>query len=126
MTPRTFNVKFPYDTQLTFGSMTFAAGEDGDLKMLPLGPEPKHLALASSMTSDGSCSGSNPCAGGYIQTTKIIWGIPVVTCILRPLAGASSSSTSALTPDPDSSDDYLEIGPSACGEPTKGAALSTW
>jgi hypothetical protein len=24
----TFNVKFPYDTQFTFGSLMFAAGED--------------------------------------------------------------------------------------------------
>jgi hypothetical protein len=32
------------------------------------------------------------------------------------LAGASSSSSSAAFPDPDSSDDYLEIGISACGD----------
>jgi hypothetical protein len=115
MSPRTFNIKFPCGTQLTFGSLTFAVGEDEDLKMLPLGPAPEHLALASSAASGGSCSGSDPYAGSYIQTAKIIQGILVVTSILRPLVGASSSSTSASTPDPDSSDDYPEIGASACG-----------
>jgi hypothetical protein len=37
MAPWTFDVKFPCGTQLTFMSLTFAAGEDGDLKMLPQG-----------------------------------------------------------------------------------------
>jgi hypothetical protein len=35
---------------------------------------------------------------------------------LWPLAGASSSSSSAAPPDLDSSDDYPEIGISACGD----------
>jgi hypothetical protein len=30
-------MKFPLDTQFTFGSLTFVTGEDGDLKMLPQG-----------------------------------------------------------------------------------------
>jgi hypothetical protein len=46
-----------------------------------------------------------------------------VTSILRLLAGASSSSTSVLTPDLDSSDDYSEIGASAYGEPAEGGCL---
>jgi hypothetical protein len=96
MEPKTFDVKFPCGTQLTFGSLTFATGEDEDLKMLPPGPAPEHLALASLAASGRSCSGSNPCVGSYIQTTKIIWGILVVTSILRPFVGASSSSTSPL------------------------------
>jgi hypothetical protein len=37
MTPWTFDMKFPLDTQFTFGSLTFVVGEDGDLKMLPQG-----------------------------------------------------------------------------------------
>jgi hypothetical protein len=37
MASRTFDVKFPYGTQLTFGSLIFAAGENGELKMLSLG-----------------------------------------------------------------------------------------
>jgi hypothetical protein len=84
MSPRTFDVKFPCDTQLTFRSLTFAAEEDGELKMLSLGPAPEHLTLASSAASGGSCSGSDPNAGSYsyIQTTKIVRGIPVVTSIL--------------------------------------------
>jgi hypothetical protein len=123
MTPCMFNIKFPYDTQLTFRSLTFAAGEDGDLKMLPPGPAPEHLALASSSTSGGSCSGSDPCGGSYIHTAKIVRGIPVVASILRPLVKASSSSSLASTPDLDSSDDYPEIRASAYGKPTKGGRL---
>jgi hypothetical protein len=120
---RTFDVKFPCNTQLTFGSLTYAIGEDRDLKMLPLGSAPEHLALASLSALGGSCSRSDPCAGSYIRTTKIVWGIPVVTSILRPLAEASSSSSSASTPDPDSSNDYPEIGANAYGEPAKGGRL---
>jgi hypothetical protein len=126
MSPRTFDVKFPCDTQLTFGSLTFAAEEDGELKMLSLGPAPEHLALASSATSGGSCSGSDPNAGSYIQIAKIVRGIPVVTSILRPLAGALSSSTSASTPNPDLSDDYQRSGPAPTGNPWKAVALSAW
>jgi hypothetical protein len=121
MAPRTFDVKFPCGTQLTFGTLTFAAGEDEDLKMLPLGPGLEHLALASLSASGGSCSGSDPSVGSYIRTAKIIRGIPTVTSILWPLAGASSSSAS--TPDLDSSDDYPEIGASAYGKPVEGGHL---
>jgi hypothetical protein len=119
MTSRTFHVKFSYDTQLTFGSLNFATGEDGDLKMMPSGPAPEHLALTSSSASGRSCVGSGHCVGNYIYTAKIIRGISVVTSILRPLAGTSSSSTAASNLDSDLSDDYPEIGVSACGEPTK-------
>jgi hypothetical protein len=35
--PWTFDMKFPFGTQFTFGSLTFAVGEDRDLKMLPQG-----------------------------------------------------------------------------------------
>jgi hypothetical protein len=123
LAPLTFDVKFPCDTQLNFGSLTFAAREDRDLKMLPPEPAPEHLALASSAASGGSCSGSDPCARSYIRTAKIVRGILVVTSILRPLAGSSSSSTSTSAPDPDSSDDYPEIEASACGEPVEGGRL---
>jgi hypothetical protein len=37
MTPWTFNVKFSYDTQFNFGSLAFASGEDGNLKLLTQG-----------------------------------------------------------------------------------------
>jgi hypothetical protein len=83
------------------------------------GPAPELLALASLSASGGSCSGSNPCAGSYIRTAKIIRGIPVVTSILWPLAGALSSSSSTSTPDPDSSDGYPEIGASTYGDRCK-------
>jgi hypothetical protein len=87
--------------------------------MLPPGPAPGHLAPMSSPVSGWSYAGPGRCAGSYIRTAKIIWGILVVTSNLRPLVGASSSSTSASTPDSDSADDYLEIRASACGEPVK-------
>jgi hypothetical protein len=119
MASRTFNVKFPYGTQLTFRSLTFAAGEDGDLNVLAPGPTSEHLAPTSSSTSSSFCVGSGHCAGNYICTAKIVRGIPIVTSILRPLVGASSSSISASTPDSDSFDEYPEIGADTCREPTK-------
>jgi hypothetical protein len=122
----TFDAKFSRDTQLTFGSLTFVAGEDGDMKMLPLGPAPKQLALVSSSTSGDSCSRSNSFAGIYICTAKIAQGILVVISILWPLVGASSLSSSTSTLDPDSFDDYPEVGASVCGEPRKAVTLSAW
>jgi hypothetical protein len=114
MASRTFEVKFPCGTQLTFGSLIFAARENGELKMLPPGPAPGHLALMSSSAPDRSCVGLGHCAGSYIRTAKIIRGIPVVTSTLQPLVGALGSSTSASTLDSDSADDYPEIEASAC------------
>jgi hypothetical protein len=119
MASRTFDVKFLCGTQLTFVSLTFAIGENRDLKMLPLGSTPERLAPMSSSASGRSCAGLGRCTGNYIRTAKIIRGIPVVTSILRPLVGALSSSTSASTPDSDSADDYPEIGANPCGEPVK-------
>jgi hypothetical protein len=108
-------MKFPLGTQFTFGSLTFAAGEDGDLKMLPLGPVPEHPTPAPSSASGGAYSGLDPFAGLYIRTAKLVRGIPIVTSTLRPFIRASSSSSLASSPGRDSSDDYLEIEASACG-----------
>jgi hypothetical protein len=119
MTSRMFDVKFSCGTQLTFGSLTFAAKEDRDLKILPPGSTLEHLASTSSSASGRSCAGSGRCEGNYIRTAKIVQGILIVASILRPLAEASSSSTLVSTSDSDSSDDYQEIGASACGEPAK-------
>jgi hypothetical protein len=72
MTPWTFDVKFPLSTQFTFEPLMFAAGEDGDLKMLPPGPALEHLAsadgqapwsLTTSSTSGGAYSGLDPFEG---------------------------------------------------------------
>jgi hypothetical protein len=52
-------------------------------------------------------------------TAKIIRSIPVVTSTLRPLVGVSGSSTSTLTPDSDSADDYPKIGASTYEEPVQ-------
>jgi hypothetical protein len=123
MAPWTFDVKFSHGTQITFGSLTFATGKDGDLKMLPPGSAPEHLALASPYVSDSYCSDLDPYAGLYIRTAKRVRGIPIITSIIQPLAGASSSSSSTSTPDPDSSDNYPEIGINTCGEPAEGGRL---
>jgi hypothetical protein len=73
-------------------------------------------SLTTSSTSGGACSDLDPFAGLYIRTVKIIRGILIVTSTLQPLAGASSLSSSATSSDPDSFDDYPEIGISACGD----------
>jgi hypothetical protein len=108
---------FPCDTQLTFGSLIFATGENRELKMLPSGLALGHLAPTSSSASGRSCAGPGHYVGSYIHTAKIIQGISVVTSTLWPLVGASGPSTS--TPDSDLADDYLEIRASACGEHAK-------
>jgi hypothetical protein len=91
--------------------------------MLPAGPAPEHLVLASLSASDGSCSGLDPYAELYIRTAKLVRGIPIMTSILRPLAGASCSSSSTSTPNADSFGDYPEIKTSAYEEPAKGGRL---
>jgi hypothetical protein len=113
MTPWTFDVRFPLGTKFTFGSLTFAAGEDGDLRMLPPGKATEHTAPSSA--SSGTQADLDLFDGLYIRTAKLVQGIPVVTTILRPCAGASSSSSSALSSDQGSSEDYPEIGVSTCG-----------
>jgi hypothetical protein len=123
MAPWSFDVKFPCGTQFNFGSLTFVAGEDGDLKMLPPGTAPEHPAPAPSSTSGGTCSGSNPFAGLYIRTAKLVRGIPIVTSTLRLVVRVSSSSSSASSPNRDSSSDYPEIGASACGNSAEDGRL---
>jgi hypothetical protein len=108
MAPWTFNVKFPLGTKFTFESLTFAAGEDGDLQMLPPGEATEHTAPLSA--SSGTLADSDFFDGMYIHTVKLVRGILVVTTILRPCTGASSSSSSALSSDQGSSKDYPEIG----------------
>jgi hypothetical protein len=113
MTPWIFNVKFPLGTKFTFRSLTFAAGEDGDLRMLPPGEATEHTAPSSA--SSGTQVDSDFFDGLYIRTAKLVRGIPVMTTILRPCTGASSSSSSVLSSDQGSSEDYPEIGVSTCG-----------
>jgi hypothetical protein len=91
--------------------------------MLPLGSASERLTsvhgqapcfLTTSSTSGGACSGLDLYAGRYIRTAKLVRGIPIMTSILRPSAGASSSSSMAASSDQDSFDDYPEIGKSTC------------
>jgi hypothetical protein len=69
---------------------------------------------ANSSTSDSAYSRANLGAGLFFHTIEIIQGIPVVTSILQPSGGASSSSSSVASPEHDLADDYLEIGGSTC------------
>jgi hypothetical protein len=100
--------------------------------LLPTGLAPERLAPvygqapcfpAISSTIGGACSGLNPYAGQHIRTVKLVRGISIVTSILQPSAGASSSSSSAVTPDQDSADDYPEIRECTCGDPTEEGRL---
>jgi hypothetical protein len=70
MAPWTFDIKFPRGTEFTFKSLTFTAGEDGDLRMLPLGEAIEHIApsSASSETQTESDLFDEP----YIRTVKLI------------------------------------------------------
>jgi hypothetical protein len=104
----------------------FTTGKDGDLKMLPPGPAPKHPTPAPSSTSGGACSGLNPFVGLYIRTGKLGRGIPIVTPTLRPIIRASSSSSSASSPGRDSSDDYPKIGPVPAGTLQRTDASFLW
>jgi hypothetical protein len=113
MAPWTFDIKFPRGTEFTFGSLTFAAGEDGDLWMLHPGEAVEHIAPSSA--SSETQAESDLFDGPYICTVKLVRGIPVVTTILRPCAGASSSSSLALSSDQGSSEDYPKIRVSICG-----------
>jgi hypothetical protein len=47
MAPWTFDIKFPRGTEFTFRSLTFTAGEDGDLRMLPPGKAAERIAPSS-------------------------------------------------------------------------------
>jgi hypothetical protein len=121
MAPWTFDIKFPRGTEFTFGSLTFAAGEDGDLRMLPPGEAAEHIAPSSA--SSETQAELDLFDGPYIRMVKLVRGIPVVTTILRPCAGASSSSSSALSSDQGSSEDYPEIGVSTCESSTRISRL---
>jgi hypothetical protein len=123
MTPWTFNIKFSYNTQFTFGSLMFAAGKDGNLELLtrclapecltPVYGQPPYLPTSTSI-SGGAHSGLNPSAGPYHRTAKTTQGILTRAPIFQPFIVTSSSSTSAVSPNQDSTDDYPEIGESTC------------
>jgi hypothetical protein len=99
--------------------------------MLPPGEAAEHIAPSSA--SSETQAESDLFDGPYIHTVKLVRGIPVVTTILRPCAGASSSSSSALSSDQGSSEDYPEIGVKSYGSPADvsrliwtSAASSVW
>jgi hypothetical protein len=81
MSPWMFDVKFPLNTQFTFGSLTFAVGEDGDLRMLPPGPAPERLASVdgqapwSLVTSSISVGASSGLDHGFTSTPPRLFGV---------------------------------------------------
>jgi hypothetical protein len=89
--------------------------------MLPPGEAVEHIAPSS--VSSETQAGSDLFDGPYIRTVKLIRGIPVVTTILRPCAGAASSSPSALSSDQGSSENYPEIGVNTCESSTNTSRL---
>jgi hypothetical protein len=90
--------------------------------MLPPGEAAKHIAPSSA--SSETQAESDLFDGPYIRTVKLIRGILVVTTILRPCAGAASSSRSALSSNQGSSEDYSEIGVSSCRSPADVSRLN--
>jgi hypothetical protein len=70
--------------------------------------------LASSSTSGGACSCLNPYKRPYHSIAKTTQGIPKGEHIFQPSVGTSRSSTSTVSPNQDSTDDYPEIGGSIC------------
>jgi hypothetical protein len=70
MAPWTFDVKFPLGTEFTFGSLTFAAGKDRDLRMLPPGEAAEHIAPSSASTE--TQAESDLFDGLYIRTVKLV------------------------------------------------------
>jgi hypothetical protein len=135
MTPWTFSVKFPYVTQFTFGSLMFAMGGDGDLKLLTRGPAPKQFTpiygqapylLVDSSTSSEACTCLNPFVGSYHPTAKAAQKPRIGTSIFRLSARTSSSSSSGTSPDQDSTDDYPEIGVAYARTQQKRVASSSW
>jgi hypothetical protein len=70
MAPWTFDVKFPLSTEFTFGSLTLAAGEDGDLRMLPPYEATEHTAPSSA--SSGTQADSNFFDEPFIRTVKLV------------------------------------------------------
>jgi hypothetical protein len=126
MTPWTFDMKFPLGTQFTFGSLTFDVGEDGDLKMLPLGPATEHPTPAPSSTSGSSYSDLDPFAGLYIRTANLIRGFLIVATTLRPFTGAPSSSSLASSPAEIHLMITLRSGLVPVGTPPRTAASSLW
>jgi hypothetical protein len=91
--------------------------------VLPPGPVPEHFTPAPSSTSGSTCSDLDLFVGLYICTAKLVRGIPIMTSTLRPSTGAPGLSSAASSPSRDSSDDYLEIGASACGNSAKDNRL---
>jgi hypothetical protein len=121
MAPWTFDIKFPRGTEFTFESLTFAAGEDEDLQMLPPGEAAERIAPSSA--SSETQAESDLFDGPYIRTVKLIRGILIVMAILRPCAGAASSLPSALSSDQGSSENYPEIGVNTCESSTSTSRL---
>jgi hypothetical protein len=85
MAPWTFNIKLPYDTEFTFGSLMFTAREDGNLELLTRGPAPKHLA---------SVYGQVPYLGQFIYIRR---GMIRFQSLCRVVQSRCQNNTTALS-----------------------------
>jgi hypothetical protein len=129
MTPWTSDVKFPYGAQFLIGSLMFAIGEDGNLKLLPRGLAPSYCQPvygkapyypadpSTSLALDNACSGLNPYVGSYYLSAMTSQGYPIGTPIFQPSVGTSSSSSLGASPDRDSIEEYPKIGGNICQNP---------
>jgi hypothetical protein len=79
--------------------------------------------IAPSSASSETQTESDLFDGPYIRTVKLVRGIPIMTTILRPCTGASSSFSSAQSFDQGSSEDYPEIGVSSYRSPADVSRL---
>jgi hypothetical protein len=122
MAPCTFNMKFPLDTQFTFESLTFAVGEE------------RHQDAAPR----ASARASHSCSLIYVGQNLLRFGsfCRVIHSHRQTRSGYSDRDVYPLTihqstkfvfisivPSQDSSDDYPEIGDSACGNSAKDIRL---
>jgi hypothetical protein len=126
----TFDVKFPCGTQFTFGSLTFAVGEDRNLKMMPLGPAPeRHAQLygqtsyfpAISSTTGGASSGLDPYAEQHIRTVKVVRVFQSECPSFSHRLGHRARPHRQRPPI--KIQHYPEIGGSTCGDPAEEGRL---
>jgi hypothetical protein len=91
-------------------------------RLMPIYGQTPYLSTISS-TSGDAYSGLDPYAGPYICTTISMRETPNGASILQPSTGATSSCSSAASPDQDLADDYPETRGSTCWDTTEEGHL---
>jgi hypothetical protein len=131
MAPWTFKVKFPYDTQFLFKSLMFTTREGRTLELLTRDPVPSHhkpiyeeatyypADPSAFSASNGVCSGLNPCVEPYYLSTMTSQGYPIGMPIIQPQAGTLGLTSSVVSTNRDSIEDYhqmrlVAVSPGTC------------